>query len=77
MNVAPKSVSGRVVNTSIRSAGRAPSVPEASAAPDAPAAPESGKCSRAPSERPIQLRWAVFVVSDQSIQSRLSSSRCA
>ena len=36
-----------------------------------------GKWSCAPSLLPIQFAWAFFVVSDQSMVSRLSSSRCA
>ena len=37
----------------------------------------TSKVISAPTERPIQFRCADFVVSDQSIQSRLSSSRRA
>jgi hypothetical protein len=37
----------------------------------------TGKVISAPSLRPIQLRWAVLVLSDQSSVSRLSSSRPA
>ena len=43
----------------------------------APLAPATGKRSLAPSLRPIQLRCAVLVVSDQSIVSRLWSRRSA
>jgi hypothetical protein len=39
--------------------------------------PCTSKRISAPSLRPIQFRCAVFVVSDQSIQSRLFSSRSA
>jgi hypothetical protein len=66
MYVAPKTVSGRVVKTVIPSAAAVPA-----------AAVGRAKVRRAPSERPIQFRCAVRVVSDQSSVSRLSSSRCA
>ncbi len=62
MNVAPNTVSGRVVNTRMASP------------------PSTAKSSSAPSERPIQFRCAVVVVSDQSIfvrSSRFASSRSA
>ena len=56
--VAPKSVSGRVVNTGIS------------------AAPSSVRnTTRAPSERPIQLRCMVSTRSGQSTSSDMSSSR--
>jgi len=58
MYVAPKIVSGRVVNTVI-------------------APPGASNVISAPSLRPIQFRWAVLVLSDQSNQSRLASSRGA
>ncbi len=89
MKLAPNTVSGRVVNTSM-AASSAPAAPPCSRAAPGPAAPApdatsarvgggevTGKRSRAPSERPIQFRWAVLVVSDQSIQSRSSRSRPA
>ena len=65
MKVAPKMVSARVVNTRIASP---------------PAWSAIGKSISAPSDRPSQLRWAVTVVSDQSIlvlSSRSLSSRSA
>ena len=58
MNVAPNSVSGRVVNTEIGPAGLA-------------------KSTRAPGERPIQLRCIAFSESVQSSVSRSSISRSA
>ncbi len=58
MNVAPKSVSGRVVKTVIGPAVEA-------------------KSTRAPSERPIQLRCIVLIESGHSIVSRSSMSRSA
>ena len=42
-----------------------------------PSAPMTGKRRRAPSLRPIQLRWAALVLSDQSSVSRLSRRRWA
>jgi len=58
MNVAPKSVSGRVVNTVSGPAGE----------------PNS---TRAPCERPIQLRCMLLIASVQSSVSRSSISRSA
>ena len=63
MNVAPNTVSGRVVKTSI---------PDAS--PDAVA---TGKSIRAPLDRPIQLRCMILTFSGQSTRSRSSASRSA
>ena len=56
-NVAPNSVSGRVVKTGMSMSSSS-----------------SRKSTSAPSERPIQLRWIVFVFSGQSIRARSSSS---
>ena len=70
MKVVPNTVSGRVVNTSI----------SASPAPG-PAGPPSGgavaKETKAPAERPIQLRCMVLIESDHSSRPRSSSSRSA
>ena len=78
MYVAPKIVSGRVVKTRI-SVGACISVvlTRTAAVPADSAGSKTTKRSSAPSERPIQFRCAVFVLSDQSIASRLSSSRPA
>ncbi len=76
MKVAPKSVSGRVVNTSIISP---PAVTERGSAGLGSASPASMTGNRrvAPSLRPIQFCWALRVLSDQSMCSRLSSRRWA
>jgi hypothetical protein len=63
MKVAPKRVSGRVVKTSISA--------------DSPATVTTGKRTRAPSERPIQLRCMILTFSGQSTRSRSSASRSA
>ncbi len=63
MNVAPKIVSGRVVKTSIASLS--------------PAVVSTGNDTRAPCERPIQLRCKRLTLSGQSTPSRSSASRSA
>ncbi len=77
MKVAPNTVSGRVVKT--RMPGwSSDAVTVSGATGDGGIPPSSsGKTSSAPSLLPIQLRWALVVVSDQSRPSRLSSSRWA
>ena len=59
-NVAPKTVSGRVVKTGTSMSSSS-----------------IRNSSSAPSERPIQLRWIVFVRSGQSISLWSSSSASA
>ena len=60
MKVAPNSVSGRVVKTSIDASW-----------------PTTGKDTRAPWLRPIQLRCMSLTFSGQSTRSRSSASRSA
>src|SRR5262245_16579315 len=68
MNVAPNTVSGRVVKTGMKR----------SAVDGDPSGPVvTAKRISAPSLLPIQFAWAFFVDSDQSIQDRLASSRSA
>ena len=74
MNVAPKTVSARVVYTRIAAhSSVGPSIRRS-------AGPTTGKTSSAPSLRPSQFRCVVVVLSDQSIfdlSSRSASSRSA
>jgi len=62
MNVAPKRVSGRVVKTVRRSS---------------PSAAGTAKWTRAPVDRPIQLRCIALTLSGQSMDSRSSMRRSA
>ena len=68
MNVAPYTVSGRVVK--MRNGGGAPPVAGASGS-------SIGKSISVPSERPIQLRCIVLTGSGQSMSSSSSSSSSA
>ena len=63
MKVAPNSVSGRVVKTSMPAAS--------------PAAVVTGKVTMAPSDRPIQLRCMILTFSGHSTRSRSSANRSA
>ena len=67
MKVAPNSVSGRVVKTSMTSSAPARD----------PAARVTGKRTDAPVERPIQLRCMILTFSGHSTRSRSSASRSA
>jgi len=73
MKVAPNRVSGRVVKTLMLRGDEA----TGDEATGRLSRVTTGNAISAPSDRPIQLRCAVRVVSDQSIVSRFFSSRSA
>jgi len=75
MYVAPKMVSGRVVNTRIT--GFSASMAAGAWRSSATFARAMGNSTSAPSLRPIQFSCALRVVSDQSIHFRLSRRRPA
>jgi hypothetical protein len=77
--VAPKIVSGRVVNTRTDGGAAATSPVRPAVAVDEPYTVMSttGKVISAPTDLPIQFRCAVFVLSDQSRWSRFASRRPA
>ena len=71
--MAPNRVSGRVVKTSMPVPGAA-GTPTASG-PVRPPSASTGKVTRAPWLRPIQLRCMILTFSGQSTRSRSSASR--